>query len=118
MNKYFLAAVLFAGAINLASAYKPAGNNIMTTWGENIDPANIWQEYPRPIMEREDWQNLNGLWDYAIVSKDSPRPKEWQGEILVPFCAESALSGVGKEVGEENAQIGRASCRERVVEGV
>lgn len=41
MNKYFLAAVLFAGAINLASAYKPAGNNIMTTWGENIDPANI-----------------------------------------------------------------------------
>ena len=36
MNKYFLAAVLFAGAINLASAYKPAGNNIMTTWGENI----------------------------------------------------------------------------------
>lgn len=103
MNKYFLAAVLFAGAINIASAYKPAGNNIMTTWGENIDPANIWQEYPRPIMEREDWQNLNGLWDYAIVSKDSPRPKEWQGEILVPFCAESALSGVGKEVGEENA---------------
>ncbi|WP_301053484.1 sugar-binding domain-containing protein, partial [uncultured Duncaniella sp.] len=103
MNKYFLAAVLFAGAIDPASAYKPAGNNIMTTWGENIDPANVWQEYPRPIMERQDWQNLNGLWDYAIVTKDSPRPREWQGEILVPFCAESALSGVGKEVGEENA---------------
>lgn len=103
MNKYFLAAVLFAGAINPASAYKPAGNNIMTTWGENIDPANVWQEYPRPIMERQDWQNLNGLWDYAIVSKDSSRPGEWQGEILVPFCAESALSGVGKEVGEKNA---------------
>lgn len=103
MNKYFLAVVLFAGAINAGSAYKPAGNNIMTTWGENIDPANVWQEYPRPIMERGDWQNLNGLWNYAIVTKDSPRPKEWQGEILVPFCAESALSGVGKEVGEENA---------------
>ena len=68
MNKYFLGVVLFAGAINPTSAYRPAGNNIMTTWGENIDPANVWQEYPRPIMERQDWQNLNGLWDYAIVS--------------------------------------------------
>ena len=75
----------------------------MTAWGENIDPMNVWQEYPRPIMERKEWQNLNGLWDYAIVSADAVAPTAYQGEILVPFCAESALSGVGKEVGADNA---------------
>lgn len=74
----------------------------MTTWGENIDPSKVWQEYPRPIMERPDWENLNGLWQYAILEKDAPSPAEYQGDILVPFCAESALSGVGKEVGEIN----------------
>ena len=73
----------------------------MTTWGENIDPSKVWQEYPRPIMERPDWENLNGLWQYAILEKDVPSPAEYQGDILVPFCAESALSGVGKEVGEK-----------------
>ena len=84
-----------------AKAYKPAGNRIMTTWGENIDPSKVWQEYHRPIMERPDWENLNGLWQYAILEKDVPSPAEYQGDILVPFCAESALSGVGKEVGEK-----------------
>lgn len=84
-------------------AYEPAGDCIMTKWGEAIDPSNVWEEYPRPIMERSEWQNLNGLWEYAITGKDATAPKDWQGEILVPFCAESSLSGVGKEVGAENA---------------
>lgn len=86
-----------------AMAYKPAGEHIMTTWGENIDPSHVWQEYPRPIMERQEWQNLNGIWEYAIVDKNTSVPSEYQGEILVPFCAESALSGVGKEVGADSA---------------
>ena len=55
-----MVALLFAGAIHIASAYKPAGNNIMTTWGENIDPAEVWRDYPRPIMHRREWQKLNG----------------------------------------------------------
>ena len=86
-----------------ASAYKPAGNHIMTTWGEDIDTSHVWEEYPRPIMERPEWQNLNGLWQYAIVDKNISLPAEYQGEILVPFCVESALSGVGKEVGADKA---------------
>lgn len=86
-----------------ATAYKPVGDRIMTTWGENLDPSHVWQEYPRPMMARPEWQNLNGLWEYAIIGKDVTTPVEYQGEILVPFCAESALSGVGKEVGEDNA---------------
>jgi beta-galactosidase/beta-glucuronidase len=49
-------------------------------------------------MVRPDWQNLNGLWEYAVTSRGAPRPQQWDGEILVPFCIESALSGVGKRV--------------------
>lgn len=111
MKRLIAAALILAGAYGIAPAYRAAGEKIMTTWGENLDPGKVWQEYPRPIMERSDWENLNGLWQYAIVSKDAPQPREWQGEILVPFCAESALSGVGRAVGEENALWYRRSFK-------
>ncbi len=84
-----------------AAEWKPAPSPLMTKWGKKVTPANAWQEYPRPQMVRKDWQNLNGLWDYAITKKDAPKPEKWDGEILVPFCAESALSGVGKAVSPE-----------------
>ena len=84
-------------------AYSPVKGHIMTEWGENIDPENVWPEYPRPTMERADWKNLNGLWEYAIVGADSRKPEKFQGEILVPFAVESALSGVGKSVGENRS---------------
>ncbi len=45
-------------------------------------------------MRREAWQNLNGAWRYAIQNATAPAPDTWPGEIQVPFCAESALSGV------------------------
>ena len=54
--------------------WKPAGDNLKTSWGENINPDKVWQEYPRPIMERSEWQNLNGFWNYAIVPADSVEP--------------------------------------------
>ena len=69
-----------------------------TEWGEKVTPENAWREYPRPQMVRDGWTNLNGLWQYA-VTKDAPgRPAKWDGEILVPFVIESALSGVGRLV--------------------
>ncbi|MBO4942883.1 MAG: beta-galactosidase [Muribaculaceae bacterium] len=99
--KLLIALMLMSGFE--VSAYKPAEGYMMTTWGENIDPENVLPEYPRPIMERPEWQNLNGLWDYAIVDKNVTTPAEYQGEILVPFCAESSLSGVAKEIGGDKA---------------
>ncbi len=91
---------VFAGVwINLkAHSYQPVEGKIMTPWGEKVSPENVWQEYPRPQLKRGEWKNLNGLWDYAITSKDAVIPRDFQGEILVPFAVESALSGVGKSV--------------------
>ena len=81
--------------------WKPAGDKIKTSWGEQLDPKNVLPEYPRPIMERNDWKNLNGLWKYAITPKGTPAPAAYQGDILVPFAVESSLSGVGKMINEK-----------------
>ena len=57
-------------------------------------------EYPRPQFERAAWVNLNGTWTYSFDFGKSGNDQKWQekksfdGKILVPFCPESALSGV------------------------
>ena len=84
-----------------AQPWQYAGNKIKTPWAEQIDPANPLPEYPRPQMEREQWLNLNGLWDYAILEKGGNMPVEFDGKILVPYPVESSLSGVQKRVGEK-----------------
>ena len=68
----------------------------MTPWGENLTPENAWTEYPRPQLARDEWTNLNGLWDYAVSAANDDVPAKWDGKILVPFAIESALSGVGR----------------------
>ena len=82
--------------------WKPAGEKIKTSWAEKIDVKNVLPEYPRPIMERADWMNLNGLWDYSILKTGAAEPVTFDGQILVPFPVESSLSGVMKTVGGEN----------------
>ncbi len=97
------AALLVAGMCLAASAeWKPADGPLMTKWAWDVSPDNVHAEYPRPQMVRERWLNLNGLWDYAIRPKDDKQPKEFDGQILVPFPVESALSGVMKPVGPDN----------------
>ena len=82
--------------------WKPAGDKIKTSWAEKIDVKNVLPEYPRPIMERAEWVNLNGLWDYAILKAGLNEPTKFDGKILIPFAVESSLSGVQKTVGAEN----------------
>jgi len=97
-----LVAVLSAVFSVPLSAYPapwaPVQGHIMTPWAKNVTPDKAWPEYPRPQMVREAWKNLNGLWDYAVRPGTVPQPKTWDGQILVPFCIESALSGVKKEL--------------------
>lgn len=58
-------------------------------------------EYPRPQMVREEWMCLNGFWQFEIDPGDSGLERglverELSDEILVPFCPESELSGIGR----------------------
>ena len=78
--------------------WSPVGNQILTRWVKDVDPKLPLPEYPRPQFERKEWLNLNGLWDYAIRSKDTKEVQEFDGRILVPFAIESALSGVGRKL--------------------
>ena len=101
MKKIFLAVALLAVGISTASAeWKIAGDKIRTKWAEEVNPSNVLPEYPRPQLVRGEWQNLNGLWNYAITEINAAQPTEFSGEILVPFALESALSGVQKPLKE------------------
>ena len=102
----FILICLIVSQLGMAQ-YTPAGDSLKTRWASEITPENVWQEYPRPQMVREEWMNLNGLWDYAIHPKDVNSIDEifldqFDGKILVPFCVESSLSGVQKYVGKDN----------------
>ena len=84
------------------TVWKLAGDKITTKWAAEVNPVKPLPEYPRPQMVRDQWINLNGLWDYAITPVTEIVPGTYQGKILVPFPVESALSGVRKTVGPDN----------------
>ena len=96
----FLACLLAAGLS--AAGWEPAAGPLKTRWSGQVSPQNPHPEYPRPQMVRHDWLNLNGLWDFAISSKEAPTPDSFTSQILVPFPVESALSGVMRPVSETN----------------
>ncbi|MQA78987.1 MAG: beta-galactosidase [Streptosporangiales bacterium] len=57
-------------------------------------------EYPRPQFVRDEWLCLNGTWAFEIDRGDSGLERglldrDLAGEIVVPFCPESELSGIG-----------------------
>lgn len=103
MKKEILSFVIILISLyGVAQNWKPAGDKIKTQWAEKVDPANPLTEYPRPAMVRDQWLNLNGLWDYSILPQGSAIPSGFDGKILVPFAVESSLSGVQKPVGDQH----------------
>lgn len=58
-------------------------------------------EYPRPDFVREDWLNLNGVWEFEFDDLNMGEKAKWYEDyafsrtINVPFCFESELSGIG-----------------------
>ena len=72
---------------------------LTTIWTHQVmeDPEHAWDVYPRPMMERNSFICLNGYWQYAITT-DRKSPKQYDGQILVPFSMESLLSGVQRQL--------------------
>ena len=100
----FAAAILvslLAIALPASATWQPAAGPLKTRWAKDVSPERVHPEYPRPQMVRQDWLNLNGLWDLAITAREAKRAT-FDAQILVPFPVESALSGVMRQVTEND----------------
>jgi hypothetical protein len=91
-------ALWFVAATGLVTAdeWTPANGPLLTRWAKDVSPATVHPEYPRPQLVRQDWLNLNGLWQFAEArsGESAPVGRNLAERILVPFPVESALSGV------------------------
>ena len=101
MRKILLFLLSFV-SVALNAQYVPAGDSLKTRWAAEVSPQNVLPEYPRPLLRRSEWKSLNGLWNYAVRPCGMAKTDGFDGEILVPFCIESSLSGVQRYVGEDN----------------
>ncbi|WP_276088238.1 sugar-binding domain-containing protein [Pedobacter sp. JY14-1] len=96
MNKTVQVLLFLLGIATICHAqWKRQKVQLDTRWTGQVSETNVHKEYPRPILQRGNWTNLNGLWSYSIVGK-STQPTKFDDQILVPFPIESALSGVKK----------------------
>ncbi len=75
---------------------------VAAVWSSPIASAGVPRpEHPRPDCQREGWLNLNGEWQFETDKKGDGEARglmsgqELARKILVPFCPESPLSGIG-----------------------
>ncbi|KAF7171694.1 hypothetical protein CNMCM5623_004008 [Aspergillus felis] len=83
--------------VRQAAKYAPKVPPLDTDWTSKVG-TNPWPEYPRPQLERSEWQNLNGIWQYQNAAgleavQAPPFGQALANEVLIPSCLESALSG-------------------------
>ncbi len=89
--------LLFTAALAPScSAPPPLSGPLKTRWAESARRSIPHPEYPRPHFVREDWENLNGRWQFEVARPGEAPPfgRDLEREVLVPFPIESALSGV------------------------
>jgi len=68
-------------------------------WYDTVDRNCPLNDYPRPQLRRDNWQCLNGTWQYAIRAGTAlAEPETYDGDILVPFSPEALLSGVDRQL--------------------
>ncbi|MDU1890729.1 MAG: glycoside hydrolase family 2 TIM barrel-domain containing protein [Dysgonomonas sp.] len=101
----YLIAFLLFGFINL-NAQKKAKYTLPTPWTQIAEDSKIpLSEYPRPQMERTEWLNLNGTWEYMggkeqVNPVDAITPPVFKAnaeKIRVPFVPEAELSGINRK---------------------
>jgi len=88
--------------VSLAPTRNGLFNQLTTPWADSIDTDNVLGEYPRPIMQRDEWLNLNGYWDFALCDSGAVCPEVFEKQILVPYPVESYLSGIQDSVFHNN----------------
>ncbi|WNF01803.1 AbfB domain-containing protein [Streptomyces luomodiensis] len=69
-----------------------------TPWTHQVPVDHPLPEYPRPQLTRNDWTDLNGIWNFAVTSRDAGQPATFGEQIRVPFVPESALSGIHRKI--------------------
>ena len=79
-----------------AAEWVPKTPPLATPWTSQVSPANALPEYPRPQLQRPEWQNLNGVWEFAGAPNLNSPPigRPLAEGVLVPYPIESALSGI------------------------
>lgn len=92
---------LLALSATALAAWQPAKGPLMTRWAKDVSPEKVLPEHPRPQLVRPTWKNLNGLWSYAVRPREAAGVDRPDGQILVPFPIESALSGVMQRVSDQ-----------------
>jgi beta-galactosidase/beta-glucuronidase len=69
-------------------------NGLLSKYTSKINLDLPLNDYPRPQLVRDNWVNLNGLYEYNVLDKSIAFPEQFIGKILVPFSIESSISGV------------------------
>lgn len=74
---------------------------IATSVHVHAAPAAPRPEFPRPDLQRTEWQSLNGPWHFAFDDADAGLKQRWfesghklDREIVVPYAFETELSGI------------------------
>jgi len=76
-----------------------------TPWAPKVAGNLPLPEYPRPLLQREKWLNLNGMWEFqeAKSGEGLPTSKKLKEQILVPYPWESKLSGIRRQLETQRA---------------
>lgn len=96
----FLSPVTLAQDKRSPVPYRVQTPPLDTDWTYTVG-TNPWPEHPRPLLQRDTWQSLNGIWTYESADGSppskvvkSPPHRELAKEIMIPSCVESGLSGI------------------------